>query len=147
MLFPGPHGHRSTVLLATAFDPLAAARDLKAAGFEQEQAEALAAQLRVAAGADHAELATKADLAEFRAATKADLAELRAATKADLAEHRAATAADLAEIENRLTNTLAMKADKADLAGLRAELGTIRWTVGLIAAFLFAIGLRVFGVI
>ena len=123
-------------MLATAFDPLAAARDLKAAGFEQEQAEALVAQLRVAAGADHAELATKADLAE-----------LRAATKADLAEHRAATAADLAEIENRLTNTLAMKADKADLAGLRAELGTIRWTVGLIAAFLFTIGLRVFGVI
>ena len=123
-------------MLATAFDPLAAARDLKAAGFEPEQAEALAAQLRVAAGADHAELATKADLAG-----------LRAATKADLAEHRAATAADLAEIENRLTNTLAMKADKADLAGLRAELGTIRWTVGLIAAFLFAIGLRVFGLI
>ena len=119
-------------MLATA----AAARDLKAAGFEPEQAEALAAQLRVAAGADHAELATKADLAG-----------LRAATKADLAEHRAATAADLAEIENRLTNTLAMKADKADLAGLRAELGTIRWTVGLIAAFLFAIGLRVFGLI
>ena len=32
-------------------------------------------------------------------------------------------------------------------ADLRAELGTIRWTVGLIAAFLFAIGLRVFGLI
>ena len=63
-------------MLATAFDPLAAARDLKAAGFEQEQAEALAAQLRAAAGADHADLATKADLAELRA----DLAE----TKADL---------------------------------------------------------------
>ena len=71
-----PHGHRRTALLATAFDPLAAARDLKAAGFEQEQAEALAAQLRAAAGADHADLATKADLAELRA----DLAE----TKADL---------------------------------------------------------------
>ena len=38
-------------------------------------------------------------------------------------------------------------ATKADLAGVRAELGTIRWTVGLIAAFLFAIGLRVFGLI
>ena len=35
----------------------------------------------------------------------------------------------------------------AGLAGVRAELGTIRWTVGLIAAFLFAIGLRVFGLI
>ena len=49
-------------MLATAFDPLAAARDLKAAGFESEQAEALAAQLRFAAGADHADLATKADV-------------------------------------------------------------------------------------
>ena len=95
-------------MLATAFDPLAAARDLKAAGFEQEQAEALAAQLRVAAGADHADLATKADLAELRAATKADLAELRAATKADLAELRAATKADFESL-------------RADLETYRAE--------------------------
>ena len=99
-------------MLATAFDPLAAARDLKAAGFESEQAEALAAQLRFAAGADHADLATKADID----ALKGDIEALRAATK-------------------------------ADIAGLRAELGTVRWTVGLIAAFLFVIGLRVFGLI
>ena len=99
-------------MLATAFDPLAAARDLKAAGFEQEQAEALAAQLRFAAGADHAELATKADIA----ALKGDIEALRAETR-------------------------------NAIASVRAELGTIRWTVGLIAAFLFAIGLRVFGLI
>ena len=85
-------------MLATAFDPLAAARDLKAAGFEPEQAEALAAQLRAAAGADHADLATKADVAALR-------------------------------------------------AEMKAELGTIRWAVGLMAAFTFAIGLRVFGLI
>ena len=47
----------------STFDALTAARDLKAAGFAPEQAEALAAQLRTAAGADHAALATKADLA------------------------------------------------------------------------------------
>ena len=58
------------------------------------------------------------------------------ATKADLAELRAAMQADLA-----------VCATKADLASVRAELGTIRWSVGLIAAFLFAIGLRVFGLI
>ena len=51
----------------TTFDALTAARDLKAAGFEPDQAEALAAQLRTAAGADHDELAKKADLAELRA--------------------------------------------------------------------------------
>ena len=66
-------------MLATAFDPLAAARDLKAAGFEPEQAEALAAQLRVAAGADHADLATKADVE----ALKGGIEALRAETKAD----------------------------------------------------------------
>ena len=141
-----------------AFDTLTAARDLEAAGIERRQAEAIAGTVRTATAADREALATKADLAELRADTKADLAELRADTKADLAEHRAATTADLAEfraatkadlaeLETRLTNTLATKADKADLAGLRAELGTIRWSVGLIAAFLFAIGLRVFGLI
>ena len=85
-------------MLATAFDPLAAAHDLKAAGFEPEQAEALAAQLRFAVGAD---LATKAGI----------------------------------------------EALKGDIAGLRVEFGTVRWAVGLIAAFLFVIGLRVFGLI
>ena len=60
-------------MLATTFDPLAAARDLKAAGFEQEQAEALAAQLRDAAGADHADLATKADIAAIEARMTATL--------------------------------------------------------------------------
>ena len=56
---------------------LAAARDLKAAGFEPEQAEALAAQLRSAAGADRDDLATKADL-------DAKIDALRRETKADL---------------------------------------------------------------
>ena len=129
-------------MLATAFDPLAAARDLKAAGFESEQAEALAAQLRFAAGADHADLATKADIAELRAATQTDIAELenrlRAAIQTDIAELRAATQTDIAGLRT---------ATQTDIAGLRAELGTVRWAVGLIAAFLFVIGLRVFGLI
>ena len=125
-------------MLATAFDPLAAARDLKAAGFEPEQAEALAAQLRFAAGADHADLATKADIE----ALKGDIESLRTATKADIAELRADTQGDLAELESRLRTAI-----QAEIAGLRAELGTVRWAVGLIAAFLFVIGLRVFGLI
>ncbi len=36
---------------------------------------------------------------------------------------------------------------KADLASMRAELTTIRWEIGLFAAFVFAIGLRVFSLI
>ena len=43
---------------------------------------------------------------------------------------------------------LATKADlNAAIASVRAELGTIRWSIGLLAAFMFAIGLRVFGIL
>ena len=132
---------------AAAFDTLTAARDLEAAGIERRQAEAIAGTVRIATAAEREALATKADLAELRA----DLAELRAdmqadlhtaveplATKNELAEFRAATKADLADLR---------AATKAEIAGVRSELGTIRWSVGLIAAFLFAIGLRVFGLI
>ena len=50
-------------MTGSTFDTLAAARELEAAGLEARQAEAIAAQLRTAAGADHAGLATKLDLA------------------------------------------------------------------------------------
>ena len=54
-------------MTASTFDALGATRDLEAAGIERRQAEAIAEGMRRAAGADHAELATKADLAELRA--------------------------------------------------------------------------------
>ena len=38
-------------------------------------------------------------------------------------------------------------ATKAELAAVRSELTTIRWAIGLLAAFMFAIGLRVFGIL
>ena len=139
---------------AVAFDTLTAARDLEAAGIERRQAEAIAGTVRTAAAADRDALATKADLAEIRA----DLAEFRADTKADLAEFRADMQADLhAAVETLATkNELAefraatnaeIAGVRSELAGVRSELGTIRWSVGLIAAFLFAIGLRMFGLI
>ena len=49
-------------MTSTDFDALAAARDIEAAGLERAQAEAIAAAMRQAAGADRDELATKADL-------------------------------------------------------------------------------------
>ena len=113
---------------AVAFDTLSAARELEAAGIERRQAEAIAGTVRQATIADREALATKADLVGF--ATKADLAGL--VTKADLAG--LATKADLAGLVT-----------KADLAAVRSELATIRWSIGLLAAFMFAIGLRVFG--
>ena len=64
--------------MAAAFDTLTAARRMEDAGMKREQAEAVAEAVRSAAGADREELATKADLAEFRAEFKADLAVLKA---------------------------------------------------------------------
>ena len=60
-------------MTATAFNPLATVRDLKAAGIEAEHAEAIAEGMRQAAGADRADLATKADIDALRKETKADL--------------------------------------------------------------------------
>ena len=47
---------------ANTFDSLAAARALEAAGVERHQAEAIAEQLRSAAGADRGELVTRGEL-------------------------------------------------------------------------------------
>src|SRR5712691_4302290 len=84
-------------------------KDLKAAGFTDDQAEAVTRAVKRAQDLDLSNLATRTDLAELRAATRTDLAELRAATKTDFAELGAAA--------------------KTDLAELRAEL--IKWVVGV----------------
>ena len=52
-----------------------------------------------------------------------------------------ATRADLADVRTDLADV------RADVRAVRAELGTIRWAIGLLAAFMFAIGLRVFGLL
>ena len=54
-------------MTASAFNPLAAARALEAAGVERRQAEAHAEALRQVATADRDEFATKADLERLRA--------------------------------------------------------------------------------
>ena len=60
-------------MTATTFNPLAVARDLKAAGIEAEHAEAIAGAVHQAVGADRADLATKGDIDALRKETKADL--------------------------------------------------------------------------
>ena len=54
-------------MAASTFNPLEAARDLKAAGIEAEHSEAIAEGMRRAVSADRDELATKADLAALEA--------------------------------------------------------------------------------
>jgi len=63
---------------ASTFNPLAAAHDLEAAGIEPKHAAAIAAQLRVAAIADHDDLATKGDIAALEGRLDARLAALDA---------------------------------------------------------------------
>ena len=57
-----------------AFDTCAAAKRLRDAGFDEDQAEAAVSMVRDAVGHDRDQLATKADLEQLRIATKADLA-------------------------------------------------------------------------
>lgn len=61
------------IAVAAAFDTLAAAEALEAAGMDPRQAKARAAQMRDAAGASRAELATKADLEAGLASLEARL--------------------------------------------------------------------------
>ena len=91
------------------FDTLKASRDLKAAGVDARQAEAIVTTMSEAF--DDA-VATKANLAEVKTDLKAEIAAVRADLKAEIA----AVKADLkAEI-------VAVKADlMQELAGLKAD--------------------------
>ena len=125
--------------MSAAFDTLRIARDLEAAGIERRHAEAHAQALRIVADSASADSATKADLDAAIAGLETRFVNALAANKADID-----TA--IAGLETRLMSALAAKADKSELAGIRAELATIRWAIGLLAAFMLAIGLRVFGI-
>ncbi|MDD9999362.1 MAG: hypothetical protein OXQ89_16615 [Rhodospirillaceae bacterium] len=106
--------------MAAAFDTLSAAKSLQAAGFAQEQAEAVAAAIRSGQG----ELATRQDVSTLRD----ELAGLRSVQEAQQAE-LGGLRADYAGL-------------RADYAGLRAELGAIKWVLGLVAALNIAILVR-----
>ena len=75
---PSAPAHRAMLagMSAAAFDTYAAAKRLRDAGFDEDQAEAAVSMVRDATAADRDQLATKADLATHRADTRADLASL-----------------------------------------------------------------------
>jgi hypothetical protein len=72
-----------------ALDTHAIVKDLRAAGFDEAQAEAVTRVVRQAQEVDLSALATKVDLQTGLAAAKADLQTGLAAAKADLAEAKA----------------------------------------------------------
>ena len=98
------------------FDTLAAAEALEAAGMEPKQAKACAAQMGAVVDARHAELATKADIADLRA----DFSRLEAATQADISRLEAATKADISRLEAVM---------QADIASVKAEI--LKWMFGV----------------
>jgi len=76
-------------MVITALDTYELVKQLRAAGFTDEQAETLTMVLRKAQDVDLSHLATKDDLSALALATKADIAAVRADMKADLAETKA----------------------------------------------------------
>jgi hypothetical protein len=123
------------------FDTLKASRNLKAAGFDEPQADAIidtfgdAFSDTVATKTDIAEV--KADIAKLEGFTKAEIAEVKAdiaklaklavATKADIDKLAVATKADI--------DKLAV-ATKADVADLKADMlkVAVAVAVGIILA-------------
>ena len=129
--------------MSAAVDTLRIARNLEAAGVERRQAEAHAEALRVVADASREDLATKGDIAMLGA--KIERLEGRIdglAGQIDGLEGR------IDGLEGRidgLEGHIDGLAGRID--GLHRELVTIRWSLGLVAAFVFATGLRVFGIL
>ena len=115
--------------MSAAVDTLRIARNLEAAGVERRQAEAHAEALRVVADASREDLATKGDIAMLGAKIE------RLEGRIDGLEGR------IDGVEGRIDG-LAGRID-----GVHRELVTIRWSLGLVAAFVFATGLRVFGIL
>ena len=111
-------------MTAITFNPLAATRELEAAGVERKQAEAIAEEMRraadAAANADRSELATKADHAELENRLRADLAELK---------------------------TRLLQTDPASKADLKALLSELRWMLGFLAALILAMAIKLFGIV
>ena len=68
------------------FDTLSSVRRMKQKGLTQDQAEAIADELREARDINFDHLATKSDLRELQLATSNDLKELQMSTKNDLRE-------------------------------------------------------------
>ena len=127
----------------TAFDTLAAARSLEAAGFAQEQAEAITNAVRDAVTES---AATKADLTEVKTELKAEFAEVRAEFKAEIAEVRAELKAEIAEVRAEFKAEIAEV--KAEIGRLDAKITDVKADIARLSARIDALMLRfaVFGV-
>ena len=85
-----------------AFDTLAAARELEAAGMDRGLAEVTALNMHRAGTVHLVQLATKTELEKHQLATKIELEKHQLATKTELEKHQLANEAALAELKGEL---------------------------------------------
>lgn len=76
-------------MTAITFDTLSTSRRLREKGLSQQQAEAIADELRMASEVDVSHLATQAEVSAFKSELKADLRELELRLESRMAEHKA----------------------------------------------------------
>ena len=130
-------------------DTLEVAKDLRAAGFTDAQAEALTRAVRKAQNVDVSTLATKSDLqavkSDLRAEIQAVKSELQAeiqAVKAELQAEIQAVKADIQALRSDMkTETAALKSEirgvQVELAGAKAD--ALRWIIGAVGIQTLAI--------
>ena len=102
-------------MVLTTLDTHELVKDLKAAGFTDDQAEAVPRAVKHARETDFSDLATKADVANL--ATRTDVAGLKA---------------ELAAIAAKLDGIATNYATKAELSDMRTDM--IRWVFGIVFA-------------
>jgi DNA-binding transcriptional MerR regulator len=115
----------------TALDTLQVVKKLKAAGFSEEQAEAVTQVVRDSQNIDLSNLATKSDLSsglsELRSELKAEIAELRGELKAEIAELRSDTKAEFADVRSESRTEFAKI--RTEIADTKVEI--IKWVIGI----------------
>ena len=110
------------------FDTLKYVKTLKAAGFEEPWAEALADVQRDILSANLEELATKRDIKELEQSTKRDIKELEQSTKRDIKELEQSTKQDIKEL-------------KLEMA---AEIAPLKWGITVCVAGIMTLLLKSF---
>jgi hypothetical protein len=113
-------------MTATVFDTLTFAKRLKAAGFNDQQAEAQAEGI--------------AEIIENNIATKDDLKVLEAATKREIKELEAVTKQDIKELEERMQQQFTQLDHRVDMLGykLTIRLGSMLGGMLIIAVTVLA---------
>jgi hypothetical protein len=107
------------------FDKLAYVDRLKAAGFNEPQARAMADGLDQAL---REEVATKSDVAALRTDVRGEIAEFRTEVRGEIAELRTEVRGEIAELRNEmgLLRTELRAEFNGGLIGLRGEMGAMR---------------------